>query len=242
MGLEVEVGAVGDSLQLVPPPGEQELHVGGGRRVVGELVGVVVAQPELSTRGCPRSSVPPEPLVQPVLEPTGGLIGGDEVLHLHLLELPGPEDEVLRGDLVAEGLAHLGDAEGRLLPSGLDDIGEVDEHALGRLRPEVGDRPLVLQGPGVGLEHEVEGPGRGELGRSAGRAYALDLVLARQRWWQWRQSTNGSVKLARWPEASHTAGGERMAASRPTTSSRRCTMASHHAFLTLRSMLTPSGP
>src|SRR5664279_2125013 len=49
------------------------------------------------------------------------------------------------------------------------------------------------------------------------------ILSSRHRWWQLRQSTRGSEKLARWPDASHTAGGERMAASRPTTSSRRWT-------------------
>src|SRR3954453_20325179 len=37
-----------------------------------------------------------------------------------------------------------------------------------------------------------------------------------------RQSTSGSLKFLRWPDASHTAGGERIDASRPTTSSRSC--------------------
>ena len=107
-----------------------------------------------------------------------GLGRRHEVLHLHLLELAGAEDEVLGGDLVAERLAHLGDAEGRLLAGGLDHVGEVDEHALGRLRPQVGHRPLVLQRAGVGLEHQVEGPGLGELGGPAVGADAVDLVLA----------------------------------------------------------------
>ena len=38
----------------------------------------------------------------------------NEVLHLHLLELTGAEDEVPRGDLIPERLAHLGDPEGDL--------------------------------------------------------------------------------------------------------------------------------
>ena len=41
--------------------------------------------------------------------------GRHEELHLHLLELARAEDEVAGGDLVAEGLADLGDAERRLL-------------------------------------------------------------------------------------------------------------------------------
>ena len=42
--------------------------------------------------------------------------------------------------------------------------------------------------------------------------------------------------------ASQTAGGERMAASSPTTSSRSWTIERHHAPFTLRNMATPSGP
>src|SRR5690606_2069657 len=57
-----------------------------------------------------------------------------------------------------------------------------------------------------------------------------------------RQSTSGSVKLARWPDASHTGGGDRIEASRPTTSWRSCTIERHHASLTLRSSSTPTGP
>jgi hypothetical protein len=59
---------------------------------------------------------------------------------------------------------------------------------------------------------------------------------------QARQSTRGSVKFWRWPEASQTCGGDRIAASMPTTSVRICTIERHHAFFTLRSMSTPTGP
>ena len=56
------------------------------------------------------------------------------------------------------------------------------------------------------------------------------------------QSTSGSVKLARWPEACHTCGGLRIAASMSTTSSRCCTIERIHASFTLRSRSEPSGP
>jgi hypothetical protein len=59
---------------------------------------------------------------------------------------------------------------------------------------------------------------------------------------QWRQSTSGSVKLVRWPDASQMAGGESTEASRPTTSSRSCTIERHQASFTLRSISTPMGP
>ena len=126
----------------------------------------------------PRSTVPAQPLGQPVLEPLLALGRRHEVLHLHLLELAGAEDEVLRRDLVAERLAHLGDAEGGLLPRRVEDVGEVEEHALGRLGPQVGHVALVLHRAGVRLEHQVEGPGLGQVVRAAVGADPVDLVLA----------------------------------------------------------------
>ena len=82
--------------------------------------------------------------------------GRDEELHLHLLELARAEDEVARRDLVAEGLADLGDPERRFLARELQDVLEVDEDALGRLGAQVGDRAGLLHGPDGRFEHQVE--------------------------------------------------------------------------------------
>ena len=54
----------------------------------------------------------------PVVEPLQIGAGLAEELQLHLLELPGTEDEVAGGDFIAEGLADLADAEGQLLAGG----------------------------------------------------------------------------------------------------------------------------
>ena len=112
--------------------------------------------------GMPEVEVPLEALVAPVLVPLLGLGRRHEELHLHLLELAGAEHEVARRDLVAERLADLGDAERRLLAAGLQHVGEVDEHALRRLGPQVDVVAGALDRPGVGLEHEVELAGLGE--------------------------------------------------------------------------------
>ena len=148
----------------------------------------------------------------------------------------GAEHEVLGSDLVAEGLPPPGRCRTGASSRGLEHVEEVDEHALGGLGSEVGDGALVLERAGVGLEHEVEGPGLGELRRPAGGADGARSCPPATADGSSMQSTSGSVKVARWPEAAHTAGGLRMAASRPTTSSRRCTIDSHHRFLTLRAV------
>ena len=114
--------------------------------------------------------------------------GLDEELHLHLLELPGPEDEVARGDLVAERLADLADAERDLLARGLQHVLEVDEDALRGLRAQVGQARLVLDRAQVGAEQAVEharlGEGApvaavraGELLEAAGRGVAVPLLV-----------------------------------------------------------------
>src|SRR5439155_18823901 len=66
------------------------------------------------------------------------------------------EDEVARRYLVAERLAHLRDPERRLLARELQNVLEVDEDALRRLRAQVGDRAGLLHGADRGLEHQVE--------------------------------------------------------------------------------------
>ena len=63
----------------------------------------------------------------PILEPLQVGAGLAEELQLHLLKLSDPEDEVARGDLVAEGLADLAHAEGQLAAGGalgVDKVGK----------------------------------------------------------------------------------------------------------------------
>ena len=111
---QVEVAAVVDALELLPAEREAVFDVDRLLRVVGQLVGRVLAQPQ-PRRGHAVPLVPGPPLRQPRLERGGGLVRADEVLHLHLLELAHPEDEVAGADLVAERLADLGDPERQLL-------------------------------------------------------------------------------------------------------------------------------
>ena len=112
-----------------------------------------------------------------------GVVGRDEVLHLHLLELERAEDEVARRDLVAERLADLGDAERRLAPREAEDGLEVEEDALRGLGAQVDGRAGLLDRADRRLEHEVELARLGEvaLGALAGEharlARAADVVL-----------------------------------------------------------------
>ena len=165
---QVEVAAVGDPLELGPAHREQVLDVGGRARVVRELVGAVLAQPQV-VGADPELRVPAHPLVHPVLGATSSaVVGRDEELHLHLLELARAEDEVAGRDLVAERLADLGDAERRLLARELEHVLEVDEDALRGLRAQVDLGARLLDRAHVGLEHQVELARLGELAAALG--------------------------------------------------------------------------
>ena len=159
---EVVVAAVVDALDLVPAEGEFVLDVVRRLGVVRQLAGPMRMPAQL--RGGQTGRVMPghSPLA-PALEPL--LIGPrlHEELHLHLLEFTGPEDEVARGDLVAERLADLGDPEGDLLAGGVQHVLVVDVDALRGLGTEVDDRRLLLHRTHEGLEHQIEHPGLGQL-------------------------------------------------------------------------------
>ena len=72
---EVVVAAVGDALELVPAPREEELHVGGARRVVRQLVGVVRPQAQL-VGGDAEVEVPAEALARTSTRTTAALSSG----------------------------------------------------------------------------------------------------------------------------------------------------------------------
>ena len=177
MRAQVVVGAVGDAFELTPVGAlETELvfDVDRALRVVGELLlRVLVVTQVLGVDA--QVGVPAGAGVDPVLVPFLVGAGHHEELHLHLLELTGAEDEVAGRDLVAEGLAHVGDAERRLGTRGGHHVLEVDEDALRGLGAQVVQAVLVLDRPEVGAQHHVEVTRFGPL--AAGAALGADDVL-----------------------------------------------------------------
>src|SRR5690606_21295533 len=82
----------------------------------------------------------------------------DEVLHLHLFELAGPENEVPRSDLIPEGLTDLCDPKRKLPSHSSLDVREVHKNPLSCFRTEVDHGGSVFDRAHLRLELQVEVP------------------------------------------------------------------------------------
>ena len=169
MTAKVVVGAVGDAPKLAPAEGEEILNIGGRLGVEGKLFLLVVTKAHILLFHA-EGEEPVLAVILPVVEPVQISVGLAEEFALHLLEFPGAEGEVAGGDLVAEGLADLADAEGQLFPGGALDSGKVHEDALRGLGAEVDLALGVLGDTDESLEHEVKLPDVGEVFAAALRA------------------------------------------------------------------------
>ena len=167
---QVEIGAVGNAPQLAPAKGEHELNIGGGVGIVGKFFLLMIPQPEVFILD---TQIQQEvvAVILPVGEPLQIGARLAEELQLHLLELTGAEDEVARGDLVAEGFSDLGDTEGQLPAGGALDVGKVDKDTLGGLRTQIQFALSVLGDTLEGLEHQVKFADIGKVGGTAVRAF-----------------------------------------------------------------------
>ena len=165
--------------ELAPAEGEAELEVRCGLGVEAQLLGIVVPEPQvfiLHAQGQQEVVAVGTPVIEPLK--VGARLA--EELQLHLFELTDPEDEVARGDLVAEGFADLTNAEWDLPAAGPLNVGKVHEDALGRLGPQVHRVLRVLGDALEGLEHQVELPDVREVVLAAGGAgdvVCLDELL-----------------------------------------------------------------
>ena len=170
---QVEIGAVGDAFQFLPvagAEGEFVFDIDAGLGIVGQFVGVVVAEAQVIFFDA-QVQIPVEPLLFPVAVPIHIGAGLAEEFQLGLFELACAEDEGLGGDFIAEGLADLGDAEGNLDAGGVQHVAEVGKDALCGFRPQEECHRIVGVGAHLGFEHQPKRHRLVELAdRAAGRA------------------------------------------------------------------------
>mmetsp|Transcript_25446 Transcript_25446/g.84160 ORF Transcript_25446/g.84160 Transcript_25446/m.84160 type:complete len:392 (+) Transcript_25446:484-1659(+) len=163
MCLEIEVSARRNSEELRAAEGKLEGDVCTCTSIVRQLLLCVNVKVDQFLLHSDRQQPIPA-VVNPFLVKGGPgvIVGRDEILDLHLLELARAEDEVARSDFIAKSFSNLSDTERNFSPCSLLHILEVDENALSRLRSQVGNRRSVAEGADLSLEHEVEGSRRSE--------------------------------------------------------------------------------
>ena len=172
---EVVVGAVGDAFQFRPAPREAVFDVVAVLGIMGQFVGSVAPKTEVFLAYA-VGHIPVEASLDPLFQPLFVRAGFDEVLHFHLFELASSESEVPGRNLVAERLAHLGDAEGKFLTGGIYDVGKVDEDTLSGLRSQIHFAGSVFHRTHEGTEHQVEAPGIGEVAPAYGAVFRVHVV------------------------------------------------------------------
>src|SRR5205085_3971027 len=117
------------------------------------------------TLGYPKRSYPRKETIYPFLMNSSRVLGPDEILHLHLLELARPENEITGSYLVAKRFADLSDPEWQLATRGVQYVCKVNEDTLRGLRSKIRYRRWVVvcrDRSNRGFEHQVEVASFGE--------------------------------------------------------------------------------
>ena len=155
MHSEIKVATVGDALKFLITEWELVFHISGVASVVGKLIRVMLAKPELLIADA-EVPIPLHPCLAPVVKPLLLLTLMNEELHLHLFKLARPEGEVPWCHLVTESLATLRDSKRHLHTGRHLHIAKVDEDRLRGLRSQIGNRLGVFRRPDISFEHEAK--------------------------------------------------------------------------------------
>ncbi len=131
MILEVEVSAVGDAAYLIEFVRVAEMEVHRAFGIVRAIMSLDLDLLDIF-RLESESGEPAARFGKPVFEIPFPLGFFHEILELHDLELADAEDEIPRGYLIAERLPYLGHTERKTRMERIDDVLEIDEHALSR--------------------------------------------------------------------------------------------------------------
>ena len=100
---------------------------------MAQLVGVMWTQTQHVCRNT-QVHIPLHTRIAPILVPFGTFTRWNKEFKFHLFKFASSKDEVTWRDFVTKTLADLGDAEWWFLATCLQNIREVDEHALSSLR------------------------------------------------------------------------------------------------------------
>src|SRR5450631_2059195 len=128
---QIIVRAISYPLQLLDSEGKCKFNIVGPFRIVSAFFGRYFVHMQ-EIRGYSYFGIKFQAFLQPILKKVLALLGPAKIFQLHLLEFAGPENKIARIDLVAEGLADLGNPERQLLSRDFQDVFELDKNGLGR--------------------------------------------------------------------------------------------------------------
>src|SRR4030065_1145112 len=97
--------------------------------------------------------IPVETLLDPVFPGFHVFTWLHEVLEFHYFKLATAEYKVTGSNLITESFSLLGDSEGQTLAGGTNDVLEIDEHTLRRLRSQIDHRRTILHRPDQCFKH-----------------------------------------------------------------------------------------
>ena len=176
MAAKVVVGAVCNAPQFAPI-GEREgiFNVCGGVGIKRQLCGLVVAQAQVLFLNA-KAEQPVFAIVFPIGKPLKVCSGLAEELALHLLKLARAEREVARRDFVAERLAHLANAKGKLAARGALHIGKVYKNALRGFGAQITGAGRIFRYANGCFEHQIEFADGGKIVLAAHGAHHIVML------------------------------------------------------------------
>ena len=157
MRREVEVGAVRQAAQFFAAERKVEFKIDRTLRIVCALPVRHFQLMHRIARDTYRTGKR-EDLLPPFFKCFLPLRRSNEILDLHLLQLPHAENKITRGYFIPERLADLRDAERELRVERVHDVLEVDEDAARGLGPQVRNGCRFFRRAHVRPEHHVELP------------------------------------------------------------------------------------
>src|ERR1700724_1850764 len=118
MLVEIVIGSIGDSLQLLDAEWELKFDIVRSFRIVGALLRWDFMDMK-RLGGYPDVPIETESFLEPILQQLQAVFRPAEIFEFHLLELAGSKGEIARIDFVAECFADLSDSEWELFPGDL---------------------------------------------------------------------------------------------------------------------------
>src|SRR5574344_43768 len=150
---KIEISPRMDTLQLLEPKWEIKLNISSCIGIMSQLL-MIMETIILSPHS--QILVPLQTLLLPSLEPLHLCTWLNEELHLHLLKLPHPEDELASHNLIPESLSYLSNSKRNLHTPSLLNIQILNEDTLSSFRTKINLIRILTSIANLSAEHQIK--------------------------------------------------------------------------------------